>query len=917
MNLINILFPFFKSKRDKRKLENSPNLCSSIQCRDIISSIPDMILIHDEAGSIYEIINADQYFMPISGDFSVKEIKSLFVEKRSYEIYTTYLKELAKNKTIQNFILEFRDNDALVRCYDVRMNYIRENKVVAYFRDVTEYVRNEKKSNQFRSFLFSVLDNMAVPTSIKDMDTGKYIFWSERSSVFGRSSEEMVGHTEDVFLEKERANSIQKFDRELSEENKSYQGIEKFFINGIERTFLIQKSIFKQDEINWLVCSSVDITDLQKQKEQVDLMTRKLTLALNIAKLALWVFDVEQSVFILDSEQLRGVQKNTINWDLEISESSFYDMVHPEDVNSVRSGLNGLKTGEINHILKIFRADFRKQGYVWVEMHVLVERRDKNGNPTRLIGTTCSINTSKKLEYSLRKAKEELEITNSILSSVLSISHVLPWDCNVPLQLFSCDYEIYHHEDAKEPKNGKYYCEVEKYIESIHPDYREHMRTVFEELLSGKRKDFHETYQVHWYNNREYEWVDKQGAIYEYDENGRPLTIIGSSVVITERKRMEQNLLLAKEQAEESNRLKSAFLANMSHEIRTPLNAIIGFSGALAETTDDTEKKEYLNIIENNNTLLLQLIGDILDLSKIEAGTLEFVYSDVDINALLNEVERISMLKVDSDKVTVSFVEKLSECVIHSERNRLLQVINNLLSNAIKFTERGMIRFGYKILDTQTLYFYVSDTGCGIAADKRDLIFGRFVKLNNFVQGTGLGLAISETIITKLGGKIGVESAEGKGATFWFTIPYIPVSITKSEYMQNDKYELDANKTIARSKYTILIAEDNSSNYKLFESILKKDYNLIHAWNGKDAVKLFKEYHPDLILMDIKMPEMDGYEATALIRTYSESVPIIAVTAFAFAEDEQQVLKSGFSGYISKPIHSSTLKDKISFLLDR
>lgn len=230
---------------------------------------------------------------------------------------------------------------------------------------------------------------------------------------------------------------------------------------------------------------------------------------------------------------------------------------------------------------------------------------------------------------SLVEAKEKLEITNSILSSVLSLSKVLPWDCDIPTQTFSCDYHIYHHEDQKAPIQGKYYCTVEKYVNSIHPDFKEHMQKVFEELLCGKRKSFHETYQVHWYNDREYEWIDKQGAIYEYDSAGKPKTIIGSSIVITERKRMEQNLLLAKEQAEESNRLKSAFLANMSHEIRTPLNAIVGFSEVLAQTDEPEERKEYLDIIANNNALLLQLIGDILDLSKIEAGTLEFIYTDV------------------------------------------------------------------------------------------------------------------------------------------------------------------------------------------------------------------------------------------------------------------------------------------------
>ena len=440
------------------------------------------------------------------------------------------------------------------------------------------------------------------------------------------------------------------------------------------------------------------------------------------------------------------------------------------------------------------------------------------------------------------------------------------------------------------------------------------MKTVFDELISGKRKNFHETYQIHWHNDREYEWIDKQGAIFEYDEKGKPKTIIGSTIVITQRKQLEQNLLLAKEQAEESNRLKSAFLANMSHEIRTPLNAIVGFSGVLANTEIEEEKREYVNIIENNNALLLQLISDILDLAKIEAGTLEFIYNDIDINLLLDEVEQITQLKIDSSRVSFSFVERLPECIIHTERNRLLQVINNFISNAIKFTEKGQIKLGYRLLDPETLYFYVSDTGCGIAANKIEHVFGRFIKLNNFEQGTGLGLAISETIINKLGGKIGVESIEGKGSKFWFTLPYTPAQKKSLESRAKEIIETRIKST--KNKILLLIAEDNISNYKLFESILKKEYSLIHAWNGREAIELFKEHHPDLILMDIKMPEMDGYEATANIRTLSMDIPIIAVTAFAFAEDERRILKSGFNDYLAKPIHANLLKEKIKSVLN-
>ncbi|WP_291585741.1 ATP-binding protein [Bacteroides sp.] len=246
---------------------------------------------------------------------------------------------------------------------------------------------------------------------------------------------------------------------------------------------------------------------------------------------------------------------------------------------------------------------------------------------------------------------------------------------------------------------------------------------------------------------------------------------------ITEKLKIEQDLREAKNKAEESNRLKSAFLANMSHEIRTPLNAIVGFSDMICQIDDSVEKQEYMKIIIANNELLLQLIDDILDLSKIEAGTMDFSYSVTDVNELMSNICQQMDQKNHSPEVQISFTEKAPACVINTDRVRLTQVMINLMSNAMKFTERGSISIGYRISEAQDeIYFFCKDTGMGIAADKLDMVFERFVKLNAFVKGTGLGLAICRVIVERLGGTIGVDSKEGEGACFWFRIPVIFVS---------------------------------------------------------------------------------------------------------------------------------------------
>jgi signal transduction histidine kinase/CheY-like chemotaxis protein len=368
---------------------------------------------------------------------------------------------------------------------------------------------------------------------------------------------------------------------------------------------------------------------------------------------------------------------------------------------------------------------------------------------------------------------------------------------------------------------------------------------------------------------------------------------------ITKDKMMEQELINAKERAEESDKLKSAFIANMSHEIRTPLNAIVGFSKIIAETQDQEERKSYYSIVETNNGRLLGLINEILDLSKIESGIMEFDMESTNLTALCRDISQTLSVRCQPG-VELIFEESKPELIISTDKNRLTQVFNNLIGNSIKFTKQGSIRFGYNIQD-EWLEFYMKDTGTGIPEDKIDKVFDRFIKGDNFTQGTGLGLPICKSIIEKLGGRITLKSTFGKGTTFIFTLP---IGCVIHSVNKNGGTNENENKVI-------LVAEDTDSNYILLETMIGNFFNLRRAMNGMEAVTMFQESQPDLILMDIKMPILNGIEATKIIRTFSAEIPIIAQSAYAFDQDRNAAMEAGCNDFLVKPYNKAQILEII------
>lgn len=375
--------------------------------------------------------------------------------------------------------------------------------------------------------------------------------------------------------------------------------------------------------------------------------------------------------------------------------------------------------------------------------------------------------------------QQMLKSTNHKLSAALDAADMIPWKWDLRTGLLSCNvsHDLYVTEEEVTHDGNLIIVPTSACFAKICDEDRERVRDAFERLANGETQKMREEYRVgrQWLPSpQQNEWVEVRAAVDERDANGKPLSLIGTSMTVTQRKEMEEALVQAKVKAEEANTLKSSFLANISHEIRTPLNAIVGFSSLLvsAERGISEEKQEYINIIENNNTLLLQLISDVLDLSKIEAGTMESDYAPIDVHGLFIELEDTFRLRNKKSGICICYHRRTTECVVKADRNRLVQVMMNLMNNAVKFTGEGSIEFGFDVREDGFLHFYVTDTGCGIPEERLEEIFGNFVKLNSFVQGTGLGLTICRAIVERMGGKIGAVSRLGQGSTFWFTLPY-------------------------------------------------------------------------------------------------------------------------------------------------
>lgn len=528
-----------------------------------------------------------------------------------------------------------------------------------------------------------------------------------------------------------------------------------------------------------------------------------------------------------------------------------------------------------------------------------------------------------------KKTAQSLKVSEERLHLAMQGSNDGLWDRDL------VNNTVYYSERWKSMlgfTNDEFPNEIKAFEDRIHPDDYQLVMNEFQNHLNKKTSYYENKFRLK-HKDGHYIWIlDRGKAIFNKD--GVAIRVVGTHTDITDKQRIEdelhqyqahleekvrertKELQLAKEKAEESDKLKSAFLANMSHEIRTPMNAIVGFADLLSDQDlNEEQRQELIELINKNTNTLVYLIDDIIDIAKIEAGQLKLNKTETNINQILNDVLQ-SFIETNNLRDQGAVRLKLQKGItndnftIHTDPVRFQQILINLIGNAIKYTEKGSVECGYQVKaeeENSYLEFYVRDTGVGIPKDKHQHIFERFSKLEDnktkLYRGTGLGLTITKNLVEMLGGKIWLKSKENVGSTFYFTLPV-------EEFKGKAVEASNIDDTIKDWKNnTILIAEDEDSNYRMLKMALKRtNIHILRAENGKEAIEICKSNRKiNLVLMDLKMPELNGIDATREIKKIRPELPIIAQTAYAMSEDKKTTLNVGCVDYLTKPIKRNVL----------
>ena len=643
-----------------------------------------------------------------------------------------------------------------------------------------------------------------------------------------------------------------------------------------------------------IVGTLLDVTEkLRMAKKTQDLLVKR-ELAMKVNDIVHWDFNVQMQTFEAYNDPVNDYASDKL-----VSLEEYLNVIHPEDRSLVNDALQSMLLGRNMNINLTCRIQTRHDD-TWQYCNIagVPFEFGEAGEVIRYTGFRQNISKLHQLNEELKERNYKMELT----FKTVGMSY---WDYDVKTR----QYRSFN--DPVNDFNPEKAIMPEDYLKAAHPEDTERVRENMVGMSAGQYKEFSLQYRSRTKWDQDWQTLIVTGLPSERDKKGNVIRYTGIAFNNTKWEKMAQELKEMKDKAELSDRLKSAFLANMSHEIRTPLNAIVGFSELLVDSDDPDEKKEYWHIIESNNDLLLRLINDILDLSKIESGIIDRKRERFNLTKLCNELYVMMRSKIPNADVELVQDNPCPECWIFLDSNRLKQVWMNFLTNAIKYTRSGYIRMGYSV-EKDGIRFYVEDTGTGIPKELQDRVFGRFQKLNEFVQGTGLGLAISRAIVEAAGGEIGFTSEQGIGSTFW---AWVPCEIFQHGDVGCPETTLPNHRPVfsegSDRKLKILVAEDNDSNFLLVRNILK-DYDLLRVTNGVEAVEEIRNGKFDFVLMDLKMPVMDGLVATRKIREFNSDIPIVALTANAFDTDRASAMDAGCNAFLPKPVKRKQLFELLS-----
>lgn len=827
-------------------------------------------------------------------------------------------------------------------------------RFVVVISDITEYYELQSVISQVKTRQKAILDNIPYLAWLKDND-GRYISVNEPfASKFGIEAKDIIGKTDFEITTKSIAEKIQKSDAEVMKKGRKQLSEEIEKTPEGDRWIETFKTPIFDDEKKLIGITGIsrDITERKKMEEKSREREKHFDALLQNSSDSISILDKTGTIIFENSPRNR-----ILDFDIdELLGKSIFDIIHPDETDTFRTLFKEIISRPDKQVKKEYRSLHKNKKWIWVES-IFSNQLD---NPT-INGIV--VNSRDISERKMGELKERVYHDNLVFLS------------NSALDLIglSSKEDIYHY------IADKLYSFLESAIVIV-SSYNEE-RNHFQIEYSAGPKDAleaipgllnRELTDLSYPNNRKLSDLSKAGAVIILKDNielfqfkeikfedfihainclkihkvynislARHNKLLGNITILTlnksiikfkhiietfihqvsvalHRSQLEYELLTAKEKAEESDKLKTAFLANMSHEIRTPMNGILGFAEMLNdESLSPGNRKKYLDIIHGSGKMLINLIDDIIDFAKIEAGQISIVQQDFSLNTLLSQVHtsfQTEQMKKDKSEVKLrvrkAFINE--ECFIRTDPNRLRQILTNLIGNAFKFTDQGFIEFGYKKPRKKMLQFYVKDSGIGIADDKLKLIFDRFIQADSSSTrrygGSGLGLAISKGFVELLGGKMWAESSVNEGSAFYFTIPYIPGKVLSDE---------EISKRRPKKKYhwegkIFLIAEDDKFSYKFLESFLKQTKaNVLHAIDGKEAIDICRNKNIDLVLMDIQMPEMNGLQATEEIKKFKKNLPVIAQTANAITEEKQKCFEAGCDDFITKPVNITELYSKI------